>query len=85
MNSIRWLFARRCITSIEELQADLDQWLEEYNRERSYSGKYCEGRTPLQTFRESKHLAYQKMLERQFEAKERDVETDSINMIPVVG
>jgi transposase InsO family protein len=78
-------FRKKVYTSIEELQADLDQWLEEYNRERSHSGKYCEGRTPLQTLRETKSLAYQKMLERQFEAKERDIETDSINMIPVVG
>jgi transposase InsO family protein len=78
-------FRKKVYTSIEELQADLDQWLEEYNRERSHSGKYCEGRTPLQTLRETKSLAYQKMLERQFKAKERDIETDSINMIPVVG
>lgn len=78
-------FRKKVYTSIEELQVDLDQWLEEYNRERCHSGKHCEGRTPLQTFRETKHLAYQKMLERQFEAKERDIETDPINTIPVGG
>ena len=70
-------FRKKLYTSLDELQADLDEWLEQYNRERSHSGKYCEGRTPLQTFRETKHLAYQKMLERQFEAKECDDQTDT--------
>ncbi len=70
-------FRKKLYTSLDELQVDLDEWLEQYNRERSHSGKYCEGRTPLQTFRETKHLAYQKMLERQFEAKECDDQTDT--------
>jgi len=34
----------------EELQADLDDWLAEYNRTRPHSGKYCYGETPRQTF-----------------------------------
>jgi hypothetical protein len=71
-------FRKKLYTSLDELQADLDEWLEQYNRERSHSGKYCEGRTPLQTFRESKHLVFQKMLERQFESKEREGQTVSV-------
>jgi transposase InsO family protein len=71
-------FRKKLYTSLDELQADLDEWLEQYNRERSHSGKYCEGRTPLQTFRESKHLVFQKMLERQFEGTTRDDPTVSI-------
>ena len=70
-------FRKKLYNSLEELQADLDEWLVEYNRERSHSGKYCEGRTPLQTFRETKHLAQQKMLERQFQTKECDDRTDT--------
>lgn len=70
-------FRKKLYNTLDELQADLDEWLVEYNRERSHSGKYCEGRTPLQTFRETKHLAHQKMLERQFEKKERDDQTDT--------
>ena len=68
-------FRKKIYTSLEELQADLDQWLEFYNRERTHSGKYCEGRTPLQTFRETKHLAHQKQLERQFQPTEPEPTT----------
>lgn len=63
-------FRKKLYTSLAELQTDLDEWLEEYNRERTHTGKYCLGRTPLQTFRETKHLADQKMLERQFQPSE---------------
>jgi transposase InsO family protein len=69
-------FRQKLYTTLIELQTDLDEWLEAYNRERSHSGKYCEGRTPLQTFRETKHLVYQKMLERQLETQERDDQAD---------
>lgn len=42
---------------MEELQEDVNKWLEEYNGERTHTGKYCYGKTPLQTFVEAKHLA----------------------------
>jgi len=35
-----------------------------YNAERTHSGKYCYGKTPLQTFIESATLAYDKQLDR---------------------
>src|SRR6201991_256109 len=57
-------FRKKLYRGLEELQADLDNWLREYNRERSHSGKYCYGKTPLQTFLDSKHLAQEKMLDR---------------------
>jgi len=38
-------------------------WIEEYNTQRTHSGKYCFGKTPMQTFRDSKHLAEEKMLD----------------------
>jgi transposase InsO family protein len=57
------VFRKKLYTSIEQLQADVDVWLTEYNGQRPHSGKYCFGKTPLQTFRESKHLAAAKMLE----------------------
>jgi hypothetical protein len=56
-------FRRKIYHSLEELQADLDEWLEQYNCERTHTGKHCLGRTPLQTWRESKHLAQAKMLD----------------------
>jgi transposase InsO family protein len=53
-------FRKKVYTSLGELQADVDEWLLVYNRERPHSGRYCYGKTPLQTFRDSKHLADQK-------------------------
>ena len=56
-------FRKKIYESIEELQADADLWLKEYNEERVHSGKYCYGKTPMETFIESKHLADAKMLD----------------------
>jgi len=39
-------------------------------RKKVYTGKYCLGRTPLQTFRETKHLAQAKMLDTLIEPEE---------------
>jgi transposase InsO family protein len=57
-------FRKRLYASLEQLQADLDEWLREYNEERTHSGKYCYGKTPLQTFLDSRRLAHDKMLDR---------------------
>jgi len=57
-------FRKKLYTSIEELQTDVEKWLLEYNMERTHSGKYCFGKTPMQTFLESKHLAQEKALDR---------------------
>jgi transposase InsO family protein len=50
-------FRKKIYHSIEELQADLDQWVWQYNHERTHTGKYCFGRTSYQTFQETKHMA----------------------------
>jgi hypothetical protein len=42
----------------------VDAWLQTYNAERTHSGKYCYGKTPLQTFIDSAKLAYDKQLDR---------------------
>jgi len=60
-------FRKKLYTSIEELQADLDTWMEEYNQERTHSGKYCFGKTPLQTFLDMLPLAKEKMLDKAVE------------------
>lgn len=60
-------FRKQIYTSIEQLQTDLDEWVERYNQERIHSGKYCFGRTPLQTFKETKQLAQAKQLDTLFE------------------
>jgi transposase InsO family protein len=56
-------FRKKLYHSLEELQADLDEWLDEYNRTRPHSGKYCYGKTPMQTFLDSLSLAREKMLD----------------------
>ena len=38
--------------------------IQTYNAERTHSGKYCYGKTPLQTFIDSAKLAYDKQLDR---------------------
>jgi transposase InsO family protein len=48
---------KKIYSSIEELQRDLDSWLHYYNHERPHSGKFCYGKTPMQTFQDSKKLA----------------------------
>jgi transposase InsO family protein len=55
-------FRKKLYHTLDELQADLDTWLKEYNESRSHSGKYCFGKTPMQTFLDSLPLAREKML-----------------------
>ena len=57
-------FRKKLYNRLEDLQADLDAWLTEYNQNRPHSGKYCFGKTPMQTFLDSKHLAEEKQLDR---------------------
>jgi hypothetical protein len=57
-------FRKKIYHSLEEIQEDADKWIEEYNKERTHSGRYCFGKTPWQTFLDSKCLAEEKMLDR---------------------
>ena len=58
----RVAFRRKIYSGIEQLQADLDAWLREYNESRPHQGRWCYGKTPMQTFRDSVPLAKEKML-----------------------
>lgn len=53
-------FRKKIYTTLDELQHDLDEWLSTYNNLRPHAGKYCYGKTPMQTFRDSKHIAIEK-------------------------
>jgi transposase InsO family protein len=55
-------FRKKIYSSVEELQIDVDHWISKYNETRPHSGKYCYGKTPMQTFREAKHLATEKTI-----------------------
>lgn len=59
-------FRKKLYETIEELQVDLDAWLRWYNQERTHSGRYCYGKTPMETFLTSRHLAKEKELDRQY-------------------
>jgi transposase InsO family protein len=56
------VFRKKIYRSLEELQRDLDDWLDEYNLQRPHSGKRCEGRTPAATFEEGKQLVKEKQI-----------------------
>ena len=55
-------FRKKIYTDIDELQKDLDEWLEHYNYERTHQGKMCCGRTPIETLEDGKMLWKEKML-----------------------
>ena len=45
----------------EDLQRDLDEWLHDYNYERTHQGKMCYGRTPMQTLIDGKEEWHDKI------------------------
>jgi len=51
-------FRKKLFKSLEELQEELDQWVQYYNEERPHSGRYCYGKTPMETWRDSKHFPF---------------------------
>lgn len=57
----RVTFRKRIYPSLAELQTDLDAWLESYNNERPHQGRWCYGKTPIQTFTDSIELAKEKL------------------------
>ena len=55
-------FRKRIYTDIAQLQTDLDVWMASYNEQRPHQGRWCYGKTPMQTFVDSKQIARDKML-----------------------
>ncbi|HHS2904408.1 TPA: IS481 family transposase, partial [Legionella pneumophila] len=49
-------FRKKIYESIDELQKDLDEWMDYYNNQRTHQGKMCCGRTPMQTLIEDKQI-----------------------------
>lgn len=52
------LFRKKLYNSLQELQIDVDNWINKYNHQRPHSGKFCYGKTPYQTLLDSKHIAF---------------------------
>lgn len=58
----RVAFRKTLYRAIDELQRDLDAWMVEYNETRPHQGRWCFGKTPMQTFLDSRKLAQEKRL-----------------------
>ena len=58
----RVAFRKRLYRTLAELQQDLDAFVEEYNTERPHQGRWCFGKTPMQTFVDSVPLAKEKQI-----------------------
>ena len=54
-------FRKKLYRTVEEIQEDLDAFLQYYNRERTNLGRYCQGRTPFETFQDGLDL-YQRYI-----------------------
>lgn len=54
-------FRKKVYRTLEELQADLDEWIRYYNYERTHQGKMCCGRTPMATFEEGRKIWLEKV------------------------
>ena len=60
-------FRKKLYDSLESLQADLDQWISEHNEQRTHTGKYCYGKTPWETFMDTKEIALAKMVDQSYQ------------------
>ncbi len=54
-------FRKKIYNSLDELQKDLDDWLENYNHQRTHQGKMCCGRTPMDTLLGGKKICQEKV------------------------
>jgi hypothetical protein len=62
-------FRKKIYSSIEQLQRDLDVWMNDYNTQRTHTGKHCYGKTPLQTLNEGIPLAKEHYIETRTDSK----------------
>ena len=53
---------KKVYRSIDEPQADLDEWVREYNESRPHQGRWCFGKTPMQTFLDAIPMTKWKMI-----------------------
>ncbi len=57
----RTALRKKVDANIDELQTDLDHWMIDYNERRPHQGRWCYGKTPMQTFLDSRELAKEKI------------------------
>lgn len=59
-------FRKKIYSTLEQLQLDLDEYLHKYNYLRPHSGRFCYGKTPMQTFNDTVKFAKEKILQHNF-------------------
>ena len=57
----RVAFRKKIYAAIDDLQADLDLWMREFNETKPHQGKRRFGKAPLQTFLDASPIAKRKM------------------------
>lgn len=55
-------FRKKLYGSPDELQRELEEWIDDYNNERTHQGKMCCGRTPIATLIDGKQIWEEKNL-----------------------
>jgi len=68
-------FRKKLYKSLDEIQTDLDQYLDGYNYRRTNQGRHCKGRTPMDTFLEDLILCDEYIYMNDGEEDENSVET----------
>jgi transposase InsO family protein len=58
----RVAFRKKVYRSLDELQTDLDSWIAGYNEARPHQGRWCFGKTPMQTFLDALPMTREKMI-----------------------
>jgi hypothetical protein len=58
----RIAFRKKIYRAIDELQRDLDTGLVDYTQRRPHQGRWCFGKTPMQTFLDALPLAKEKIM-----------------------
>lgn len=58
----RVAFRKRLYQHLEQLQGDLDAFFDDYNQRRPHQGRWCFGKTPMQTFHDTVALAKEKLI-----------------------
>ena len=56
-------FRKKVYKGIDDLQMDLDEWVDNYNNNRTHQGRICKGRTPMQTLKAGLEIVKEKLIE----------------------
>ena len=78
-------FRKKYYKTLEEIQSDLDSFMDKYNKDRTNQGKRCKGRTPYETFIEGidfyKNMVFNNDEEKIETEKKFEVSQDTPNLL----